>query len=420
MKVAKPVKPCLFLRTVALTALFVWLQAAGYSGQEKAYTLEEIISLGLEHNPRIAANAFEVEARESAYQASRRLFNPELQFTLGRAEAHDALSDRRTFSLAISQPIENPFRRHHRIEIERNIWEESLQIQAFQVLEITYEIKIRFYSLLLLQERELLLESIAGSVREMERLVRRRAELGEIKPLDAIKLRVEVLKAENEIAALRSQIEQGRENLSILLGNVLPPDFKIRGRLEFHPVPLDEAALADRALAIHPRIQASVKQLEQKKNTVLFVKRQRFPGLALTGFSDTELDGVNRGVGITLTIPLWNFGSNEVAEALNLARMSEQELGAARLELAREIRAAVRRVRLAQKTLSTYTTALLRQVEESLEIAEVSYREGEISLLDFLDSQRTYYSVRGDYFLALFNWNAEMAALEKAAGARIQ
>lgn len=231
---------------------------------------------------------------------------------------------------------------------------------------------------------------------------------------------MEALKAENDMAALQAEIDQSRENLNLLLDNALAPGFKVSGKLDSHAVSLDAEALIDRALAGHPWIQAAVNRLEQRRHTALSIKEQRFPDFALTGFEDSGLDGVNRGIGITLSIPLWNFKSSELAEAQSLSRMSERELGAARLELASEIRACVRRVRLAEKTLSIFTTALLRQVEESLAIAEASYREGEISLLDYLDSQRTYNSVLGDYYEALFNWNVEMAALERAAGVTIR
>lgn len=408
------------LKIGAMALLCGFSAAAATSSQETTYTLDELISIALERNPRIAAGTMETAARESAFQASKRWLNPQFDFGLGRAEFHDRPEGRRTFSLAVTQPIESPFKRRHRIEIEKNAWEESLQTQMLRTMEVVFDIKLHFYSLLLLQERDVLLRRIAGSVREMESLVRKRAELGEVKHLDAIKLQVQVLKADNEMAALQAEIEQARESLNVLLDNALSPDFKVSGSLDSRPVSLDADVLIDRAQAGHPLIQSGVKKLEQTRHTVLFVKGQRFPDFALTGFNDSGLDGVNRGVGVTLTIPLWNFKSNEIAEAVSLSRMNERELGAARLEVARDIRACVRRVRLAEKTLSIYTAALLRQVEEILAIAEVSYREGEISLLDFLDSQRTYHGVLGDYYRALFDWNVEMAALERAAGVTIR
>ncbi len=408
------------IRVTSAAVLFTISLTAALSAQVTTYTLEELIAMGLARNPRLAAGTLEVAARESAYQASRRLFNPEFEFRLGRADSHDKLENRRTFGLAITQPIESPFKRHHRIEIEKGVWEESRELHSARILETVFDIKLRFYTLLLLQEKELLLERISDSVRNMELLVRKRSELGEVKQLDAIKLQVETLKAAKEMTVLRAEMAMARDNLNVLLDNGLVPEFKVAGGLEFRPVPLDVDALLDRALAGHPLIQARIKHLEQRQSNILYVKGQRFPDLALSGFNDSELDGVNRGVAITLAIPLWNFKSKEVAEAVNLSRMSERELGAARLELANDVRASMRRVRLAEETLSIFTTALLRQVRESLDIAELSYREGEISLLDFLDSQRTYNSVLGDYQLALFDWNVAMAALEKAVGETIR
>ena len=390
------------------------------SGEKTSFTLDELLAMGLSRNPRIAAGALEVAARESAYQASRRLLNPEVELRLGRAEFHDLDVGRGTYGFALSQPIESPFARRHRIGVGRSAWEESGHAQEHLVGEVLCEIKTRAYALLLLQEKERLLERIAASAREMERIVRTRAELGEVRPLDAVKLRVEALKADKETAALRAEMAMARESLNALLDNGLPRDFAVSGALAFVPFPLDEGALVERAMAGHPLVRAGLARLEQSRSQVLFVKGRRFPDLALTGFSESGLDGVNRGVAVSLAVPLWNFKSKELAEASLLSQMSEREFGAVRLELAREIRASALRIRMAEETLSIFSAALLDEVRESLEIAEAGYREGEIALLDLLDSQRTYNGVLGDYHQALYDWNAAMAALEKAAGGAIR
>ncbi len=403
----------------AACALVLCLVSA-LSAQKASYTLDELLAMGQARNPRLAAGALEVEAAAMAYQASKRLFNPDLEFRLGRAEFHDRDEGRGTYGFALSQPIESPFARRHRVGFEKNVWEEKAHAHRYLTMEVGGEIKVRFHALLLLQEKERLLGRIADSVREMELIVRKRADLGEVKPLDAVKLRVEVLKAEKERTALQAEMETARGELNALLDNGLAPDFTVSGALAYAPVRLDEEDLVERAMTGHPLVRAGLERLEQSRSQVQLVKGQRFPGLALTGFSESGLDGVNRGLAVSLALPLWDFKSKEAAEAALLSRMSEKELGGLRLDLAKEIRASVRRIRLAEGTLAVFDAALLREVEESLRIAEVGYREGEIPLLDFLDSQRTYNSVLGDYNQALYDWNAEMAALEKAAGETIR
>lgn len=408
------------LRPAACAVLGAVLLAPFLLAGKTVFSLDELLVLGLSRNSRLAAGALEVRAREAAYQASRRPGNPEFGFDLGRAEFHNGGGGRATSGFSLSQPIESPFKRRPRIEIERSAWEEAGRTHANLVLETAAEIKVRYFAMLLLQEREHLLEKTAESARGMEAIVLKRAELGEVRPLDAIKLRVEVLKAEEEIAALRAEMETTRQDLNALAANGLPRDFSVSGTLEAAPRSLDEDALVERALAVHPLVLAGAARLEQSLSRVRFVTGQRFPDLTLRGFSESGLDGVNRGVALSLAVPLWNFKSKEAAEASLLSRASEKDLDGIRLDLARRVRAAVRRIRLAEETLSVFDSALLREVEESLKIAEISYREGELALLDFLDSQRTYNGILGDYHQALYEWNAATAALETAAGGPVR
>jgi cobalt-zinc-cadmium efflux system outer membrane protein len=388
--------------------------------QPSLYSLEELVELGLRLNPTLAAGALEVSAQEAAYEASKRLFNPELEFWFGKADSHDKLVERNTHGLTVTQPLENPFKRSRRIRMNRYVWEEVAARRDMRALEVVHDIKNQYFSLLLLQKKHELLTRIEQAIRETHGLIQKRAELGEVKELEAIKLYVETLKARKALTELRTESDLARENLNKLLANALPADFQVAGELAFQPIAVEEEGLLARALAGHPLIVAKQLQLEKSRSNISYVKWQRLPDLALKGFNDSGLDGINRGLGVAVDIPLWNFKGKELAEAEFLSTKSEQELNALRLDLAQEIRSRLRRTLLAEETLAIFSGGLMDQAEHSLTIAEVSYREGEISLLEFLDSQRTYISILGDYVDALFSWNAEKAALEKAVGGDIR
>ncbi|MGB6338147.1 MAG: TolC family protein, partial [Candidatus Aminicenantaceae bacterium] len=97
-----------------------------------------------------------------------------------------------------------------------------------------------------------------------------------------------------------------------------------------------------------------------------------------------------------------------------------QELRTIKMELTTETKTKINQLRLSARALKLFTTGLLKMAEESLKIAEVSYTHGEISLIDFLDSQRTYFSIMTDYQDSLYAWNADRAALERAIGEELQ
>ena len=169
----------------------------------------------------------------------------------------------------------------------------------------------------------------------------------------------------------------------------------------------------------HPLLKGKERDLEFAESQLKYVKWQRLPDFELSGFINNELDGQNKGIGISLDIPLWNFKSREIAEAESLYQKQNHELEALKMEIVTEVKSRLNEQRFSDQTLKIFHEGLLRQAEESLKISEQSYKQGEISLLDYLDSQRTYNSIMMDYQESLYAWNVTQAALEKAIGERI-
>lgn len=413
---SKSMKTCTAFMLALALLVFVPVSA-----QEKTeFTLDEILDLGLKKSPVLLAKAQEVLAKRAAFQASKRLANPELSFQMGEGTFHDTSEKRSTDGLSLSQRLENPFKRHFSIRMSESEWQASEHLFHFARLEITHEIKTLFYRILLFNNKEELTRKSLHSLVETHQLIKKRVELGEARELEAIKLHVEILKVQNELNKIRTESRMAMENLNKFLGNSLPQDFSILGKLEYTPLVLDEQSLLEKALLSHPLIKSKEKDLEFAENQLKHVRWQRLPDFELSGFIHNELHGKNRGIGISLDIPLWNFKSKEIAEAESLYQKQNQELNALNMEIITEVKARLNEKKYSEQTIRLFHEGLLRQAEESLKISEQSYKQGEISLIDYLDSQRTYYSIIKDYQDSLFTWNANLAALEKAIGEEIK
>lgn len=386
----------------------------------REFSLQELIDIGLANSPQIAAEVQETNARHAAYEAAKRLANPELSLAWGKAESYDELDQRNTSEFVITQPLENPFKRHYRVQVFERDWEAAEYLLAYTKLELKYAIKNHYYQILLLKKKAELAKKNADSIAEIHRLILRRAQLGEVKELEAIKLQVESLRAQNALNKIQTDLELARERLNKFLGGTLPPDFKVQGELEYSPLDVDEQSLLAEILPSHPLIKEKEKRKEQAGENIRFVKWKLLPDFKLIGFSKKELDGRNRGLGISLDIPLWNWRTKEVGEAESVFLKQSQELKTIKMELSTEAKTRINQLRLSDRALKLFASGLLKQAEESLKIAEVSYTHGEISLIDFLDSQRTYFSIMIDYQDSLYSWNADRAALEKAIGEDLQ
>lgn len=391
-----------------------------YSAEKKEYTLPELIELGMTNNPLISAKKSEVEAREASYEAAKRFTNPELEINVGRGKTYEEDLQRNTRGVLLSQYVENPFKRHFRLQVFEKDWEAAAFGQKTLALEVTFMIKDLYFDILRQKSRLELARKNLDSIQKIHQLIERRAQLGEIKELESIKLYVESLQAQREVNKIQTDLLLAKEKLNQYLGNALPPDFTIAGTLAYAKTGITEEAALQQAIDIHPLLKEKRTRLEQAHSQWRYVKWQRFPDFSLSGFSQRELDGQNTGFGISLDIPLWSFKSKEISEAENLLHMEEEELRALRMEVTARVKSWLYQLKLSEQSLQIFHEGLLKQAEESLKIAEVSYTQGEISLIDYLDSQRTYYSIQNDYQDSLYQWNADKAALEKAIGEEIK
>jgi cobalt-zinc-cadmium efflux system outer membrane protein len=174
--------------------------------------------------------------------------------------------------------------------------------------------------------------------------------------------------------------------------------------------------LQERMLLEHPRIALAEAELERARSKLSYARSGLLPDPMLSGFVAEELDGRNRGLGVSLEVPLWNLAGREIAEGRNTVLMEERALEAIRLDQAIEVSIRLSELRITEASLQLFHEGLLEQAEQSLRISEVSYNQGEISLLDYLDAQRIYYSVLKDYEDTLYAWHLNRAALKRAIG----
>ena len=407
-------------KTIFIFIFLLFFPSLIHPAEKKSFDLSEIINLALENNPLLSAKKSEVEARKASFQAAKHLANPELELNVGTAKAFDKDLERNTSGIALSQYVENPFKRHHRIQVYAKDWEAAGFSQGTLILEVTFAIKNLYFDILRLKSIQELAKKNLDSIQKIHQLIEKRAKLGEIKELEAIKLYVESLQAQRELNQIQTDLLLAKEKLNQYLGNILPPDYSTTGTLSYAKAEIEETDVLQKAMNIHPRLKEKQTRVEQANSQWSYVKWQRLPDFKLSGFSHNELDGRNTGIGISLDIPLWSFKSKEIREAENLTRMEEEELRALSMEIATEVKAGINRLKLSEESLQIFHQGLLKQAEESLKIAEVSYTQGEISLIDYLDSQRTYFRILNDYQDSMYRWNADKAALEKAIGEEIK
>ena len=385
------------------------------SGQER-YALEELLRMGRENSPLILALRAEHSALDAARRDSGRWENPELEFEWGTGDPFDQGGDRSLSGFTARQQWENPLTRHFRMGAFQARVEAAGEDVRAGILDVEYEIRLHFFRVLYLIELVELASLNEGALSEIRALIETRAEVGEVRELEAIRLRVEHLRARNELEAARMELEQFRSHLNTFLGNALPDGYQLEGTLAADATEPDLAYLTREVLPTHPSRKKAVNERDAATQELRESQTGWLPNPTISGSSRTEMDGEVRSFGIGFKLPLWNQSRAATQRSRDMLRLAEYREEAIRLELEAQLMIHHNKLRLARQTLSLFEDGLLAEAEESMEITDVIYRAGEVSFMEYLDARRTYHSILTQRQQALYDWNVERAALDRAAG----
>jgi cobalt-zinc-cadmium efflux system outer membrane protein len=283
-------------------------------------------------------------------------------------------------------------------------------------LNLIAEVKGAFYDLLLAERTVDLLQQNLEIVQEVARIVRARVRSGEGPQFEAVKADVEVLKAKQEITKAKNAVRVKLVGLDTLTAGALGPRYKVQGDFRSLRNRLDPEQMATRDLSQHPILKRQGKLVEQAEFTVTKERQGRVPNVTLFGGYAREVGREAVMAGVSLPTPLWYRQQGHIATALGTQRKEEAELIRAKNDLARAINQHAREAETAQEQILVYEEGLLKEAQEALRIAQLSFRQGASSLLDVLDAQRVQRQIAVDYNQARFELSLALTRFERAVG----
>jgi outer membrane protein, heavy metal efflux system len=410
-------------------ALLMIVMAAGASGalmpsfaqakeETRTFDLDRIIDLALERNPAIASARSVIEQNEGRRTEAGAYPNPTIGAQTANAAIRDPSNgDRITeYGMTLHQTVEWPGMRAAR----KNAAEAGLSGATVGLdevkLNLIAEVKGTFYELLLAERNVDLLQQNLETVQEVARIVKARVRSGEGPQFEAVKAEVEVLKAKQEMTKAKNVVRVKLVGLDTLTAGALGPRYKVQGDFRSLRDHLDPEQMVTRDLSQHPVLKRQGKLIEQAESTVTKERQARVPNVTLFGGYTREIGREAVLGGLSVPTPLWYRQQGHIATALGTQRKEEAELIRARNDLTRALNQHTREAETAQDLILVYEEGLLKQAQEALRIAQLSFRQGASSLLDVLDAQRVQRQITVDYNLARFELSLALTRYERAVG----
>ena len=252
--------------------------------------------------------------------------------------------------------------------------------------------------------------------RSLRDLVARRAELGESRESDRIKASVEWLRQQRQLTAAEREAQVAEAILRALAIEPLPRPLALKAIAHPPLPPLDPAALASRLAETNPRLRAARAEAARREALSSVARRGRIPDLGVSVFRQRELDKEANGFSVGIKLPLWNANRGEIARAEAEQRVAAAAAARERIDVVTELEARLADLLVAADQTVLLEREVLPQAARSLELARLLYEEGETSLLDLLDAQRTYRDAQRERLESHLAQALAVADVQRLAG----
>jgi cobalt-zinc-cadmium efflux system outer membrane protein len=381
------------------------------------FSLQDILALALEKNPLVTEREGMIEEKEGKKISASAYPNPTLSFQSGRGTVRDpsgiTLTER---YVTLSQPLEWPGKRAARQQAAQAGVEGAVASREEAKLNLIAATKLAFYDLLLAERQaEMALHNVQ-TMEEVREAVIRRVDAGEAPPFEAVKIKVEDMKVQKEVTRAKGVVQSFQASLNSLTAGALGPEFSIQGDFAAWPGALHLPALSEQALAQHPVIMKWKKHVEEAQQMHRQEQQARIPNVTLMGSYQRDA-GREAYVGaISIPFPVWDQRQGDIAQAKGTLRQREAMLLRAKHELLKGVAQQIQLSQAAAAQIATYEKGLLKQAQEALRIAQVSFKFGEASLLDVLDAQRVLRQTQVDYAQAKYDLSIALTELERVTG----
>jgi len=383
-----------------------------------AYTLNTVIDLALERNPTMAGAQGYIRQSRGQQVAAGAYLNPSISGAAGRGTIRDPSTGVKVTerTVTVEQPLEWQGKRRARQQAaDAGAAGASAALEETR-LNVIAEAKVAFYHVLFAQRDAELAGQNLAMVEEVLRTVKARVTAGDATGFETMKATVEVQKATKEVARAQSDLIVMRARLDMVTAGTLGRQFSIQGDFEPLQQGLDAEQLAARAMEQHPTLRRLTNLVEQAQFRATLERESRIPNVTVQGTYHREAGDEAITAGLSVPLPLWYQRQGEIESALGARHRAEADRLRAQNEISQAITQHVQDVRTANGQLQVFETGLLKQAEQTLRVARVSFRQGAASLLDLLDSQRVYRQTLLEYVQARADLSIALARLERAVG----
>lgn len=399
-------------------------------------TVDDLVRTGIANNKDLAAVRERIAEAKGLSRQARVFPSPTLDLSGSTGKPLGTIGEEE-YGAGVSQSIETFGKRSKRIRVA----DYSIRIAEAEFLqrsgELAYQIRTGYAELCAEHAKVKLLADLIGFNQHSLRLTEARVKEGDIAPLEANLLKVEIARTEVSLKSAQGRLTTEELDLRRLVG--LDESAPIPGT-HFTPEPLPSIeTLRQQALESRADLKSARLEEEQESAGIALAKAEAKPDVTLSaGYSrqNSQFDGLfglnssgtlspirdqmdilTFGVSVPLRTSRSGAGNVQAASAkASGARMRREYL---ERTIPLEIEAAYQRWRTAADSLQMLQSGVLDPSTANLSVIREAYKLGQLRLLDVLNEQRRLVDAQMEYIDAQADVARSRAEVERTAGGNL-
>jgi cobalt-zinc-cadmium efflux system outer membrane protein len=389
-------------------------------------TLDQAIQMALEHNHNLLAARTTIQQNQAEEITANLRPDPVL---LGDTQflpifqpsnfSSDYLDNTVQFDLGVSYLFERGKKRQNRLQAAKD----QTAVTRWQVADnertLTFNVATDFINVELAESTLELANQDLKSFQASVDVTEARYKAGDIGMDDLLKMKLQLLQFQTDVAQAKLARVQGLSDLRQLLGyEQVSAEYDVAGAFDYQPMTAGLEDLQAGALKSRPDLRAA-QQGVQAANSA-FNLQKAIGKRDVTGqvnythigyLSDVSLFG-------SVQLPIFDRNQGEITRAgFAITQAQEQQLFA-NGQVLTDVKDAYEEWQANDEIVGLYRSGYLDEAQQSRDITDYAYTHGAASLLDFLDAERGFRATQLGYRQALALYLQSLEQLREAVGTR--
>ncbi len=353
-------------------------------------TLAQAMEEADARSPRVLAAAAEMEAARGRQRQAGYRFNPIVNVDVENFAGtgpYSGFAGLET-TVSINQRLDLGGRRRARMTLADAEFVAAQCRLEIARADLAFEVRGQFAAAIAARDDLALARENETRTREFVRVAQTMVDTGNEPPLRAFRANAALVQATAELRAAEAGEASARRSLAALLGVATPPAELIDGEIGTRPADVDARATLDVRLAETEQAIAEARLRGQRAEA----RVDPSVGLGVRQLRETG----DRAFVANLSMPLPIFDRNQGNVAA--ARADVTAAAARRENAVVTAAAAIANARAdldsTEARLAALEGAGIEQAREGVRLAELSYRAGKSSLVEYIDAQQAYAAMR--------------------------